>query len=441
MQPAMDHAALQQRTTARFSLAWMLAANAVGLWLAALLLWPEIGKLAGSVSYGRWMPLHMDWHLYGWCAMPMLGLVARLYWIHNGKAVPRTRFALGLWSVALLVGGCSWALGDATGKPFLNWNGFARFFFAASLACLWALAARGWWETRALRHQSPLAFYAKGLFALALAGVPVVLFLVSDARVYPPIDPTSGGATGHSLLASTLDIVAIMGVLPALALQLPRRAGASLRPPIAFWGLFAANVVLYLAIEHGDASNHSLNQIVGLGSLVVWPPMTYWLWRDYHWSQSSQLWRASFLFWWALLALTGWLTFLPQALDALRFTNGLVAHAHLAMAGMLTALNMVALLELGRDAGTRDALSRPWPFYAWNSALLAFVASMMVQGFHEGANPGGLFLFDRHSQVAYALRFLAGTAMALCSVFWLARALSRGGAARPNLATATLRCL
>ena len=40
------------------------------LWLSLLLLWPGLGDLFAPLTYGRWMPLHMNWQLYGWTALP-----------------------------------------------------------------------------------------------------------------------------------------------------------------------------------------------------------------------------------------------------------------------------------------------------------------------------------------------------------------------------------
>ena len=52
-----------QSITALYSMLWLLASSMVGLWLAALLIWPGLGRLTGEFSYGRWMPMHMDWQL------------------------------------------------------------------------------------------------------------------------------------------------------------------------------------------------------------------------------------------------------------------------------------------------------------------------------------------------------------------------------------------
>jgi len=49
------------------------------------------------------------------------------------------------------------------------------------------------------------------------------------------------------------------------------------------------------------------------------------------------------LFWWALLIPTGWCLFLPGVLDHLKFTDGLVSHSLMAMAGFVTSLLILVL--------------------------------------------------------------------------------------------------
>jgi cytochrome c oxidase cbb3-type subunit 1 len=405
-----------QRVVATHSLAWLTVANLVGIWLALLLVWPRLGGITGAWSYGRWMPLHMDWQLYGWCALPLLGLIVKHFWANDTQspAVAQTLFLL--WGSALLVGGGSWLSGQAAAKPFLNWTSGARWYFALILCIGWAYLALGWWKQRkasqSVRWQLTLAIV---LFALAC--VPIAIFLTSSAKVYPPVDPTSGGATGHSLLASTLGLVALLGLLPHWGLGLQRRRKFPLG--ILYGIIFALAGGLYTRIEHGNASNTALNQVVGLGSLFVWPPLIASYWRGFEWSASSRLWRKAFLFWWALLTLTGWITFLPPFLDILKFTNGLVAHAHLAMAGAVTALNMILLQELGDDPTTRRTLSHRTPFLMWNFALFAMCAGLFVQGFREGLDPAELFTFAPVTATIYFMRLICGLAMTLVSVFWL----------------------
>ena len=147
------------------------------------------------------------------------------------------------------------------------------------------------------------------------------------------------------------------------------------------------------------------------------------LWR---WPAGTSAWVGAFLAWWISLTLNGWLTFLPGLLDRLKFTNALVAHAHLAMAGMVTALGMVLLGSLHDpgDSGRTIAGGRH-NFILWNGACLLMVAVLFLQGWREGGAPGTLFGSDTLTTVAYSLRLLAGIAMLAASVAWLRQALRK----------------
>lgn len=68
----------------------------------------------------------------------------------------------------------------------------------------------------------------------------------------------------------------------------------------------------------------------------------------------------------ALVIVTGFNMHNDFAVDA----HEIFAYAHLAMAGMVTALNMTILAELGSDSPTRATLSRRLPFYLGNVSLL-----------------------------------------------------------------------
>ena len=54
----------------RHALAWLVFGNAVGLYLAILLLRPD-WQLAGW-TYGRWVPVHLNSQLYGWTSLPLV---------------------------------------------------------------------------------------------------------------------------------------------------------------------------------------------------------------------------------------------------------------------------------------------------------------------------------------------------------------------------------
>ncbi len=416
-----------QTITARFALTWLLCANLVGLLLATLLLHPNLNSLISPFTYGRWMPLHMEWNLYGWTAIPLVGLLIFTYWNNIPNAANWTRLSFILWSSALLVGGISWLGGHASGKPFLNWTEVSRTYLTITLYAIWAILLWGWikdWSANAKVYDKKPGLMIKGLLLGVLFWVPVILYKTSDATIYPPINPNSGGATGHSLLASTLGIVFVMGILPRIALKLPTKE-SSLRKLIIFWAAYAINTGLYLLIEHGNATNDSLNQIIGLGSLAIWPPLVVMLWNSHEWTAESKLWRKAFYGWWALLVIDGWLTFFPGILETVKFTNALVAHTHLAMAGMVTAMNMVLVIELGDSQKIKTALSNKIPFILWNFATALYVITMTWQGVREGIDPSTLFTPNSLAQILYSLRWLAGATMIFSNILWLKRTYSK----------------
>ena len=119
-----------QLTTAAYSLGWLVAANLVGVWLAALLVWPRLGQLMSEWTYGRWMPLHMDWQLYGWCSLPLVGLLMHYFLSpKNGNRRYELHLGFGAWSLALLIGGWLSLHAVVSGKLFLNWAGLGRVAF------------------------------------------------------------------------------------------------------------------------------------------------------------------------------------------------------------------------------------------------------------------------------------------------------------------------
>ena len=150
---------------ARFSLGWLVAANLVGLLLATLLLWPTLGDALAPLTYGRWMPVHHNAQLYGWCALPLVGLLLRAFLVPGRAADHHTLVTLGAWSAALAFGCVSWLGGEASGKLFLDWTGAARIAFPVALCVLWAVLAHH--AFRRLRtgadHPSPITHHPSPL--------------------------------------------------------------------------------------------------------------------------------------------------------------------------------------------------------------------------------------------------------------------------------------
>jgi len=400
-----------QREAAGFSLFWLLAANGVGLLLASLLLFPGLGKLLGPFTYGRWMPLHMEWQLYGWCSIPLVSLL--VWWIADEEERVRLqRRVLVLWSSGLVVGGLRWLGGEASGKLFLSWYGLARFYWVYVLLAIWYILLQPWWR-RGHRHWLRLQGLMQGATLLVLFSVPIALWWTTGRDSYPPINPESGGATGHSLLASTLGIVFMFGALREWVLRLDM-------PPVwqrwLFWGYYGVCTMAYLGIEHGNASNEHLNQVFGLSLLCGWIPVFAVYFRGWARRPAVKPWLMSFLFWWTLLCISGVTTFLPQVLQVWKFTNGLVAHAHLAMAGMVTSF-LLCLLGLFSER-ERVCWSNRLGFSIWNGALLLMVVVLGIQGWREGLQPEVLWMRNGMTSFLYGLRWLAGLCLFGVSLGW-----------------------
>jgi cytochrome c oxidase cbb3-type subunit 1 len=392
------------RAVRRHSMGWLVAANAVGLLLAVLLLWPGLNDPLAPLTYGRWMPLHLNWQLYGWCALPLVGVLYRFYLPDDDRAAFAARFALGCWTAGLLFGGLTWLAGRVSGKAFLDWNGAARSLWTLAGLVLWLVLLR-----QAGRRNPRLPGWAWALL-IALGAVPFVLYWAAGPGVYPAVNPDSGGPTGASLLGSTLGVIAIFGLLPWL-LRLERVAGT--RAQWSYAGAFALSLLLYAGLGKGNTSHRQTEQIAGLGSLAVWIPLVWFYARSFVWAPATRSWLAAAFAWWLLLVLTGWIGFLPGFSERVKFTNVLVAHAHLALAGLVTSLHVALLLQLGPGRAPRAG-----SFWLWQLGCAAQLVALFWLGWRESAEPALLYGRGGPADLAYGLRLLGGGAMFAASVDW-----------------------
>ncbi len=404
------------------SLTWLLIGNGIGMLLASLLLVPSLGDYLTPLTYGRWMPLHLELQLYGWCSLPLVGLLWRLYGLDR-KDGRGAHLSLWLWSTSLAVGALSWLFGAASGKLFLSWTGGARLFFLATLiilACLlaWAYGRSLWvhWRTGPSPSQPLASTVGKGLLLLVLAAVPWILFQASEPSVYPPINPDSGGATGGSLLGSTLGIVLLLIIYPhLLGGCVPTEARRSTRRCLGIWGL---HLGVFALLDHGDHSHHEPWQIVALLSLVIWLPLLIHHLRCFSWSAVQRRWLAALTAWGALLLLSGGLSFLPGVLEQWKFTHALVAHAHIAMAGLVTSWNVSILGGLMAGDALQKIFGASIPFALWHGGGALMIATLMLIGILEGRGPGYLWQGSDFLDVLLSVRWLAGLMMVAASWSW-----------------------
>ncbi len=408
------HASLGIAGAAWHSLLWLVIGNSIGVMIAVLLLMPGLNHWLGEWTYGRWIMVHMNLALYGWCSIPMAGFLFKVYGADRGPTAPWCRPVLWAWSAALGVGAFAWLSGESSGKLFLDWSGYARIAFPLVLAALWILLAVSLvlaWDSAA---NAAWAVRGAKLLGLALLlAVPVVLYIASSPDIYPAINPDTGGPTGTSQLESSLMIVAILLLLP---FGLARRKLGRAWPVVASWMALGAESILCAALSRADISHHNPAQFLSLGSLLLWLPLTPVYYAAFEWRPATRRWRTAFLCWWALLLVSGWVLFLPGVLDRIKFTDGLVGHSFVAMAGFLSALLIFVMVQLLGDDGW--IFTRAWSFHVWNWSVLAYVAVMSVAGWLEGSNPEFTIVPGAARNTLYVLRLATGVLMLVASLEW-----------------------
>lgn len=411
---ATDSPAPGWTTLSTQALGWLMLGNAVGLILALLLLVPVWNADLAPFTYGRWVPVHLDIQLYGWSSLPLVGLLFRALLPARGWD-SAARWMTISWSAVLAFGCASWLAGWTSAKPFVEWAGPARGAYAALLFALALMLGAGYVVRRRGQDEGRLADALKGVLLCALLAVPALIYLAARPGVYPAVNPDSGGATGGSLLGSTLGIIAIFLAAPRLA-GCAARGGR--RGDLLYWGLWALHALAFALLRHGDRSHHEPAQIIGLSSLVLWVPVLRLHLRRFAWPEEARPWLAAMLAWGAALVLSASIAFLPGLLERWKFTHALVAHSHLAMAGLVTSFNMVLLVALSPAGRTRAGLYHPLPFAAWQGGLLIHLLSLVALGELEALSPGILFGANKAADTLMALRLLSGLVMFAASVSW-----------------------
>ena len=109
-------------------------------------------------------------------------------------------------------------------------------------------------------------------------------------------------------------------------------------------------------------------------------------------------------------------------LDAWKFTNALVAHTHIAMAGLVTSLLMLVLVTLNNGKLDCASLSHPLPFTLWHLGTVSYTTSMLLLGITEAKNPTVVYFSQPVSQGAYIVRLCSGLLMTASSAWWFSTA-------------------
>jgi cytochrome c oxidase cbb3-type subunit 1 len=394
---------------------WLVFANCVGVLLAILLLFPALNLMLAELTYGRWIMVHMNIMLYGWTSLPLVGFLFRVYGADRGALACWCRPVLWAWSAALAVGVTSWLSGHSSGKLFLDWSGYARVFFPLALAALFLLLLLALIRNRNHNENASIAAKAAklaGLFILAV--VPFLIYSAPSPDFYPAINPDTGGPTGASQLESSLGIVAVMLVLP---FGLARRKPVGARILFISWLVLITESGLCALLGTSDISHRVPAQYLSLGTLLVWMPLMPAYYGVFAWHPATRRWRIAFLWWWSALVVTGWIFFLPGVLDHFKFTDGLVGHSFVAMAGFTSSLIIFASIQLIGEHGW--IFNRRRSFYAWNLSVIAYILIMTVAGWREGFDATFTIVPGPARNLLYAMRLLTGVVMLLASLDWL----------------------
>ncbi len=257
------------------------------------------------------------------------------------------------------------------------------------------------------------AWGTKLLGLVVLLAVPFLLYIAASPGNYPAVNPDTGGPTGTSQLESSLAVVAILLVLPFGLV--PRKAGRA-KAISAGWVVLAAEALLCASLSRADISHHLPAQYLSLGCLLIWLPLTPAYYAAFQWNSNTRRWRLAFLWWWSALVVTGWIFFLPGVLDHFKFTDGLVGHSFVAMAGFTSALIIFVMVQLLGDGGW--IFNRARSFHLWNGSVIAYIALMTIAGWREGFDPTFTIVPGTARNILYALRLVTGVFMLLASLDW-----------------------
>jgi cytochrome c oxidase cbb3-type subunit I len=330
-----------------------------------------------------------------------------IYQVGSSKASAWAPAAVWAWTAALALGVFHWLGGITSGKIFLDWKSGALWGFVAAQVMLWLVLAAAWRERSASWSKPRRLGALAGLAGLAL--VPVSLVFAASPAVYPPVDRTTGGPTGSSLLGSSLIVVGLMLMLPRIAAvaRVKRRSWG-------IWLFFALSWLVFGVTEAMGGTHFQAVQIVAMLFLLPW---VWWLprdWAGFDWPAGSAIWRGAMLGWWGLLVLSGLLMYQPGVLDHLKFTQGLVAHSHLAMAGFTTSFCALLLVLL-----TGKRMGGGWSVALWHLAALVMVVTLALMGWREGDGPSWMLEKPTWRDWGLGIRAACGGLMLWVSVHWL----------------------
>ena len=392
-------------TATRHALGWLVFGNSVGLFLAILLVEPQ--WQLGDLSYGRWVPLHLNSQLYGWTALPLVAWLLQLYEVDASKFRSWGPAAVWAWTAALSFACLLWLKGESSGKIFLDWRAGSLQAFVVALVILWAVLFASWWDRASEWSRMRVRVALAGLVVLAM--VPLMMVMASSPKTYPPVDPTTGGPLGSSLMGSTLLVVVLM-------LMLPRTTGIKGRGTAisGTWWFFVFALVVFGLAEAKGGGHYDWWQIGAMLIELPWIGLIIYDWAGFQWPECARVWRKPVLFWWTLLSLTAVGMYFPGILDHIKFTQGLVAHSHLAMAAFTTSFCALILSVItGRSIGSARTVR------GWNLTVFIMLMTLATLGWCEGQNAEWMIVPATWRQAGMFIRAVCGAYMLAASASWL----------------------
>jgi cytochrome c oxidase cbb3-type subunit 1 len=126
------------------------------------------------------------------------------------------------------------------------------------------------------------------------------------------------------------------------------------------------------------------------------------------------------LVWLMILCLHGVISFLPGILDQVKFTNALVGHSHLAMAGFTTSF-VIFLLQQILSPQESDVFEDRFAYWGWHLATLTYLVLMTGVGIFEVIDLSFTVDGGWIKKSLYLGRFVVGIPMLVVSLYWWKR--------------------
>jgi cytochrome c oxidase cbb3-type subunit 1 len=104
-------------------------------------------------------------------------------------------------------------------------------------------------------------------------------------------------------------------------------------------------------------------------------------------------------------------------LDHFKFTDGLVGHSFVAMAGFASSLLIFAMVQMLGEGGW--IFNRTRSFYLWNISVSVYIVLMTVAGWREGFDPTFTIVPGMARAIIYSFRLVTGVLMLLAALDWL----------------------